>query len=91
MITDITRQLAYEYIQDKIPSRQALILEMLNIKPMTAQEIADELYKLKLIPDNNRGKTAPRLTEMEKLGLVKQVGAKKDYLSKKMVTIYAKM
>lgn len=91
MITDITRQLAYEYIQDKIPSRQALILEMLNFKPMTAQEIADELYKLKLIPDNNRGKTAPRLTEMEQLGLVKQVGAKKDYLSKKMVTIYAKV
>ena len=90
MITDITRQLAYEDIQDKIPSRQALILEIL-IKPMTAQEIADELYKLKLIPDNSRSKTAPRLTEMEQLGLVKQVGAKKDYLSKKMVTIYAKV
>lgn len=90
MYTDITRQLAYEDIQDKIPSRQALILEIL-IKPMTAQEIADELYKLKLIPDKSRSKTAPRLTEMEKLGLVKQVGAKKDYLSKKMVTIYAKV
>ena len=91
MITDITRQLAYEYIQDKIPSRQTLILEMLNIKPMTAQEIADELYKLHLIPDNNRTRVAPRLTEMERLDLVKQVGAKKDYLSKKMVTIYAKV
>ena len=91
MITDITRQLAYEDIQDKIPTRQELILEMLSIKPMTAQETADELYKLHFIPDNSRSKTAPRMTEMEQLGLIKQVGAKKDYLSKKMVTIYAKV
>ena len=90
MITDITRQLAFEDIQEKIPSRQELILEIL-IKPMTAQEIADELYKLHLIIDNNRTRVAPRITEMEQLGLVKQVGAKKDYKSKKLVTIYAKV
>ena len=89
-ISDITRQLSYEDIQKKRPTMKQNILNNLD-KPMTIQEIADELAYKRLIGTNNRSKVAPRITELEDEGFVKQVGFKKDYMSKKLVTIYAKV
>ena len=90
MITDITRQLAFEDIQTKKQTIREHILENLTT-PMTIQELADKLAFKGIIYTNNRQRVAPRITELEDDGLVKQVGAKKDYMSKKLVTIYAKV
>lgn len=89
-ISDITRQLSYEDIQKKRPTMKQNILNNLD-KPMTIQEIADKLAYKRLIGTNNRSKVAPRITELEDEGFVKQVGFKKDYMSKKLVTIYEKI
>lgn len=89
-ISDITRQLSYEDIQKKRPTIKQNILNNLD-KPMTIQGIADKLAFLGIIGTNNRQKIAPRITELEDEGLVKQAGFKKDYMSKKLVTIYAKV
>lgn len=90
MVTIITRQLSFEDIKQKRQSRFEMILDRLD-KPKTAQEIADELFELGLTYTSYRGMVAPRLTELEKMGYVKQAGMKKDHKSGKMVTIYEKV
>lgn len=90
MVTKITRQLSFEDIQTKKQNRYNMILDRLDI-PKTVQEIADELFELGLTYTSYRGMVAPRCTELEKLGYIKQVGMKKDHKSGKMVAIYGKV
>ena len=54
----------------------------------TAKEIAVELYDLELIPSTERNYTAPRLTELEKIGLVKVIDKRKCEYTGKKVAIY---
>lgn len=54
----------------------------------TAKEIAVELYKLKLIPSTERNYTAPKLTELEKMGLVKVIEKRKCQYTSKIVAVY---
>lgn len=86
-ITYQTRQISFEDIQEKRKKRYIQILETLN-KPKTAKEIAVELYELKLIPSTERNYTAPRLTELEKMGYVKAIDKKKCQYTGKTVAIY---
>lgn len=87
-ITHQTRQLSFEYMQLKKKIRYAQILNRLTKGKKTAKEIAVELFELKLIPSAERNYTAPRLTELEKLGLVKSADKKICQYTGKKVAIY---
>lgn len=82
MITTITRQLSFEDIKPKRKMRYQQILERLITKPQTAKEIAIELFELGLIPSTERNYTAPRLTELADMGLVKVI----DLMSEQLTT-----
>lgn len=86
-ITTQTRQLSFNDIQEKTKKRYEQILERLD-KPKTAKEIAVELFELRLIPSTERNYTAPRLTELEKMGLVEVIGKKKCDWTGKQVAVY---
>lgn len=86
-ITYQTRQMSFEDIQDKTKKRYIQILKRLN-EPKTAKELAVELFNLEFIPSTDRNFTAPRLTELEKMGYVKAIDKKKCQYSGKTVAIY---
>ena len=87
MITYETRQMSFEDIKEKKQARYNQILDRLD-KPKTAKEIAVELYDLGLIPSTERNYTAPRLTELEKMGYVKAIDKKKCIYTGKKVAVY---
>lgn len=88
MITCETRQLSFEDIKPKRKIRYEQILDRLMTGIKTAKEIAVELFELELIPSTERNYTAPRLTELEKMGLVKSVDKKKCEYTGKKVAVY---
>lgn len=90
MITLETRQLSFEDIKDKRQRRYNQILDRLD-KPKTAKEIAVELFELGLIPSTERNYTAPRLTELEKMGIVRSICKKKCDYTGKMVAVYERI
>lgn len=90
MITTETRQLSFEDIKDKRQRRYNQILDRLD-KPKTAKEIAVELFDLGLIPSTERNYTSPRLTELEKMGIVKAIGKKKCEYTGKTVAVYERI
>lgn len=89
-ITTKTRQLSFNDIQEKTKKRYEQILDRLD-KPKTAKEIAVEMFELGLIPSTERNYTAPRLTELEKMGLVKAIEKKKCEYTGKTVAVYEKI
>ena len=88
MITLMTRQLSFEDIKPKRKKRYEDILDRLITCPQTAKEVAVELYDLGITNTTERNTTAPRLTELEKMGLVAVVAKKKCDYTGKMVAIY---
>ena len=71
-ITQTTRQMSFDDIQDKTKIRYIQILNRLD-KPKTAKELAVELFDLGFIPSTKRNYTAPRLSELEDMGMVKAI------------------
>lgn len=88
IITQQTRQLSFEDIQLKRKMRYEQILNRLIKGKKTAKEIAVELFELKLIPSAERNYTAPRLTELEQIGLVNSKEKKICQYTGKKVAIY---
>lgn len=88
MITYQTKQMSFEDIKPKRKIRYKQILDRLITGEKTAKEIAVELYELEQIPSTERNYTAPRLTELEKMGLVKVVNKKKCEYTGKTVAVY---
>lgn len=86
-ITYETRQMSFEDIQDKAKIRYIQILDRLD-EPKTAKELSVELYDLGFIQSTERNYTAPRLTELERLGCVKVVGKRKCEYTGKTVAVY---
>ena len=86
-ITYQTRQLSFNDIQDKTKIRYIQILNRLD-RPKTAKELAVELFELEYIPSTERNYTAPRLTELEKMGYVKATDKKKCEYTGKTVAVY---
>lgn len=86
-ITQTTRQMSFDDIQDKTKIRYIQILNRLD-KPKTAKELAVELFDLGFIPSTERNYTAPRLTELEKMGYVKAIDKKKCEYTGKTVAVY---
>lgn len=83
-----TRQLSFADIQDKKKKRYEQILNRLRDREMTAKEIAVEMFELEMIASTERNYTAPRLTELEKMGYVEVIGKKKCEWTGKMVAVY---
>ena len=90
MITNVTKQLSFFEIQPKKQARYKQRLERLY-RPKTAKEKEVELYIDRLIPTTERNFTAPRLTELDHMGLVEVVGKKKCQFTGKTVAIYKKV
>ncbi len=88
IVTQQTRKLSFEDMQLKKKIRYEQILNRLIKGKKTAKEIAVELFDLKLIPNAERNYTAPRLTELEKMGLVKAKDKKVCQYTGKKVAIY---
>ena len=88
MVTSQTRQLSFEDIKPKRKMRYEQILDRLISGEKTAKEIAVELFDLQLIPSTERNYTAPRLTELEQMGIVEVIGKKKCNYTGKMVAVY---
>ena len=88
MITLQTRQLSFEDIKPKRKIRYRQILDRLMTGAKTAKEIAVELFDLELIPSTERNYTAPRLTELEKMGLVRVLDKRKCQYTGKTVAVY---
>ena len=87
IIASQTRQMSFNDIQDKTKIRYIQILNRLN-KSKTAKQLAVELFELGFIPSAERNYTAPRLTELEKMGYVKIVGKTKCEYTGKTVAEY---
>ena len=90
IITRETRQMSFTDIQEKQKVRYEQILDRLD-KPKTAKEITVELYELGITNTADRNTTAPRLTELEKRGIVKVIGKKKCDWTGKQVAVYKKI
>ena len=88
-ITQQTRQMSFNDIQEKQPVRYELILEHLD-RPKTAKELAVELFDLGLTYSDERNMVAPRLTELENRNIVQVIGKKKCKYTGKMVAVYQK-
>lgn len=87
-IAQITRQLSFEDIKPKKKIRYMQILDRLSTGNKTAKEIAVELFDLGFIPSTERNYTAPRLTELEKMGYVEETAKQKCEYTGKAVTVY---
>lgn len=86
-ITQTTRQMSFDDIQDKTKIRYIQILDRLD-EPKTAKELAVELFDLGFISSTERNYTAPRLTELERMGMVKAIDKKKCEYTGKKVAVY---
>lgn len=86
-VTLATRQEANKVDRQK---RYAQILTILT-RPMTAKEVAVEMFKRGMTDSTDRNNAAPRLTEMSKDGRVEPVGKKKCSYTGKTVAVYARV
>lgn len=57
-------------------------------KEMTAKEIAVEMCNRGYIPTSERNFTAPRLTELTRIGIVEPIGKQKCEYTGKSVTVF---
>lgn len=84
-----TRAEANETVDRNKRYQQILeVMQEVNI-PLTAKEVAIYMNYRGYIPTTERNFTAPRLTELCKLGKVEPVGRKKCSQTGKNVTVYA--
>ena len=87
-ITKETKRRAYNSLNKN--NRYNQILERLD-RPKTAKEIAVELFKEKIIPSPERNYTAPRLSELEEMGIVKSFKKKRCEYTGKDVAVYERI
>ena len=80
--------MSFEEIKPKRKKRYEEILDRLMTGTKTAKEIAVELFELELIPSTERNYTAPRLTELEKMGYVKVIAKRRCEYTGKTVAEY---
>ena len=82
-----TRAEAHESVDKALRYKQ--ILECLTV-PLTAKEVAVVMHEKGYIPTSERNFAAPRLTEMQKDGIVEIIGKKKCQYTHKSVSVYAR-
>ena len=85
-----TRADSYEVVDKQ--KRYKQIMECLKEgSPLTAKEIAVMMFNKGYVPTQERNHSAPRLTELSKMGIVDPVGKKRCQWTGKSVTVYALM
>ncbi len=84
-----TRQLSFDDIQEKKKIRYMQILDRLCGGNKTAKEIATELFEWGITNTAERNVSAPRLTELEKMGMVQVIDKKKCEYTGKSVAVYS--
>ena len=91
-ITTQTKKDSYKKLDSS--RKRKLVYECLEDKEYTARELAEKMYNTidkngdRLLETEARQEVAPRLTELEKLGLVKAVNKKQDERSGRKVAVY---
>ena len=70
--------------------RQQQVIGILSDGPMTAKEVAVEMWRRGYTTNDDRNNAAPRLTELCKLGIVEPVGKKTCGYTGKTVTVFAR-
>ena len=85
-ITKETRR-ASNIITEKQPL-QDLIYDILKNGPLTAREVANEMYKKGLLQYPARAVIQPRITELVKAGRIAAVRDKMDDMTKRKVAVY---
>ena len=89
-ITKETRRDSYNAVLPTLNERQETVLQILKDNgDMTAQEIAAELHRRGITPTDERNFSAPRLTELADMGLVRAVGKKTCGKTGKTVSVWA--
>lgn len=88
MTTLDTRHDSHEEVDKKKRERQ--VLEVLT-HPMTAQEVAIEMYLMGYTRNTDRNNAAPRLTELAKDGRVEIIGKTRCKYSGRTVSVYRRM
>ena len=89
-ITKETRRESYNAVLPTLNERQETVLQILKDNgDMTAQEVAAELHRLGITPTDERNFSAPRLTELSDMGLVKAVTKKICGKTGKTVSVWA--
>ena len=91
MITYATRHESYEQVKPKINERQRNILNIMGAKSMTADEITSAMLAEGQINYYDRNFVSPRLTELERMGVIEQVGLRKCNRTGRNVTVYKKV
>lgn len=61
-----------------------------NGRELTAREVSVIMYQNDLVPYPMRQASAPRITELCKMGKLEECGSKVDEITHKVVTIYRK-
>lgn len=84
------RRNAYKKVKPKITARAAHVLSVLGDNALTVSEIVNRMYRAKEIPNKNRNYVAPRITELDKAGIIEAVGKRKSRLSNRPETVYQK-
>lgn len=82
ILAKINQRESLEKIEEIKPILYTQILAVLNDKPQTAREIAKKIGRY------TRQDVQPRLTELMKLGIIKENGKKYDKVTKRNVTAY---
>ena len=89
-ITKETRRESYDAVLPTLTARQDTVLQILkDCGDMTAQEIATELHRRGITPTDERNFSAPRLTELADMGLVRAVGKKVCNKTGKTVSVWS--
>lgn len=91
-ITTQTKSESYKKLDSS--RKRKLIYECLENGEYTARELAKKMYRIidkngeRLLETEARQEVAPRLTELEKLGLVEVVDKRQDERSGRKVAVY---
>ena len=89
-ITKETRRESYNAVLPTLNERQKTVLQVLkDCGDMTAQEIAAELHRRGITPTDERNFSAPRLTELADMGIVKAIGKKACGKTGKTVSVWS--
>lgn len=90
VVTNETRGESHDLVDKQ--KRYLQILECFEEAPqMTAREVAERLCGKGYVPTPERNYSAPRLNEMEGLGIVQVIGKTRCHTTGKMVAVYERV
>ncbi|MCL2053148.1 MAG: hypothetical protein FWG90_01740 [Oscillospiraceae bacterium] len=90
-ITAKTRRKSLKRIERSMNKRESQVLIALGVQQLTAQEIADVMFKMGFTADNNRNNASPRLTSLKEQELVEVIGTRVCEKTKRQVSVWQKI